>query len=412
MLSDEVVYELRERIRAGIDFGGAMSDGELMSKTEEVVFEWCKLHPLTAADKVMLVRRLFHSFRGLDILQPLIDDPSVSEIMINSHTEVFIERNGVMTLLPGAFESKEKLEDLIQLVVSSVNRIVNESSPIVDARLKDGSRVNVVLPPVALKGPCMTIRKFPDKPMTMENLVKLGSLTDEAVHFLRELVEAKYNIFISGGTGTGKTTFLNALSQFIPSDERIVTIEDSAELQIHTVPNLVSMETRNANTEGKGEVTIRDLIRASLRMRPNRIVVGEVRGGEALDMLQAFNTGHDGSISTGHANSCEDMISRLETMVLSAAELPLPVIRGQIGSAIDIMIHLSRYRDRSRKVTEIAEVLGVENGEVKLSPLFRFREEGERGGRVIGGLERTNELLQNTEKLLMAGKELPDGMAS
>ncbi|WP_420819032.1 CpaF family protein [Paenibacillus nanensis] len=411
MVSDELVYELREQIRSGIDFGGSMSDEELMSKTEQVVFDWCKLHPLTAAEKVKLVRRLFHSFRGLDILQPLMDDPSISEIMINSHNEVFIERNGVMTLLPGAFESKEKLEDLIQSVVASVNRIVNESSPIVDARLRDGSRVNVVLPPVALKGPCMTIRKFPGKPMTMEDLIKLGSLTDEAAHFLRELVEAKYNIFISGGTGTGKTTFLNALSQFIPADERIVTIEDSAELQIHSVPNLVSMETRNANTEGKGEISIRDLIRASLRMRPDRIVVGEVRGGEALDMLQAFNTGHDGSISTGHANSCKDMISRLETMVLSAAELPLPVIRGQIGSAIDIMIHLSRYRDRSRKVAEIAEVLGVENGEVKLNPLFRYREDGERGGRILGGLERTNKPLNNTEKLRMAGKELPDGMA-
>lgn len=412
MLSDELIYELRERIRSGIDFGGAMSDEELMGKTEEVVFEWGKRHPLTASDKVKLVRRLFHSFRGLDILQPLIDDPTISEIMINSHTEVYIERDGVMTLLPGAFESKEKLEDIIQSVVASVNRIVNESSPIVDARLKDGSRVNVVLPPVALKGPCMTIRKFPSEPMTMDRLVKLGSLTEEAAHFLRELVEAKYNIFISGGTGTGKTTFLNALSQFIPSDERIVTIEDSAELQIHTVPNLVSMETRNANTEGKGEITIRDLIRASLRMRPNRIVVGEVRGEEALDMLQAFNTGHDGSISTGHANSCKDMISRLETMVLSAAELPLPVIRGQISSAIDIMIHLSRYRDRSRKVAEISEVLGVENGEVKLNPLFRFQEDGERGGRILGGLERTSAPLEHTEKLRMAGKELLDGMAS
>lgn len=412
MLPDELVYELRERIRDGIDFSGAMSDEELMNKTEQVVFEWGNRHPLTAAEKVKLVRRLFHSFRGLDILQPLIDDPTISEIMINSHTEVYIERDGVISLLPGAFESREKLEDIIQSVVASVNRIVNESSPIVDARLKDGSRVNVVLPPVALKGPCMTIRKFPSEPMTMEHLVKLDSLTEEAAHFLRELVEAKYNIFISGGTGTGKTTFLNALSQFIPPDERIVTIEDSAELQIHTVPNLVSMETRNANTEGKGEITIRDLIRASLRMRPNRIVVGEVRGEEALDMLQVFNTGHDGSISTGHANSCKDMISRLETMVLSAAELPLPVIRGQIGSAIDIMIHLSRYRDRTRKVAEISEVLGVENGEVKLNPLFRFREDGERGGRILGGLERTSAPLGHTEKLRMAGKELPDGMES
>lgn len=410
MPSDELVYELRGKIRSGIDFGGALSDEELMEKTEKVVFEWCESHPITVSEKVKLVKRLFHSFRGLDILQPLMDDPDVSEIMINGHMELFVERHGVMSRMSGAFESREKLEDLIQSIVASVNRVVNESSPIVDARLKDGSRVHVVLPPVALKGPCMTIRKFPGEPMTMEKLVKLGSLTDEAVRFLREMVEAKYNIFISGGTGTGKTTFLNALSQFIPPDERIVTIEDSAELRIQTVPNLVSMETRNANTEGKGEIAIRDLIRASLRMRPNRIIVGEVRGAEALDMLQAMNTGHDGSISTGHANSCRDMVSRLETMVLSGAELPLPVIRSQIGSAIDIMVHLSRFRDRTRKVAEISEVLGVENGEVKLAPLFVFREERERNGRIAGALERTDCSLRNTEKLRMAGKEVnPSG---
>lgn len=254
----------------------------------------------------------------------------------------------------------------------------------------------------------MTIRKFPDKPMTMEKLIELQSVSAEAAEFLQELVEAKYNMFISGGTGTGKTTFLNALSQFIPSDERIITIEDSAELQIRTVPNLVSLETRNANTEGKGEISIRDLIRSSLRMRPNRIVVGEVRGGEALDMLQAMNTGHEGSVSTGHSNNCRDMISRLETMVLSAAELPLSVIRGQIASAIDIMIHLSRYRDRSRRVAEISEVIGVEQGEVKLNPLFRFREDGESNGRMIGFLERVGEL-SRTDKLRMAGKEIANG---
>lgn len=411
MLPDELVYELRSIVRDRIDFSGTLTDEELMDKTEEVVFKWCERHPLTAADKVKLVRRLFHSFRGMDILQPLMEDPEVSEIMINSHNEIFVERHGVMTRMPGAFESREKLEDLIQTVVSSVNRVVNESTPIVDARLGDGSRVHVVLPPVALKGPSMTIRKFPDKPMTMDDLIKRGSLSEEAASFLRELVEAKYNIFISGGTGTGKTTFLNALSQFIPPDERIVTIEDSAELQIQTVPNLVSLETRNANTEGKGEISIRELIRASLRMRPDRIVIGEVRGGEALDMLQALNTGHEGSISTGHGNNCRDMISRLETMALSAAELPLAVIRGQIGSAIDIMIHLSRYRDRSRKVTEISEVLGMVNNEVKLNPLYRFREGQERYGIIIGSLERTGHTLVNTEKLIMAGKELPDGIA-
>lgn len=406
MLKDETVLELRDKVRSKIDFSGALSDDRLMRIAEGIVFEWCERNPLTATEKVKLVRRLFHSFRGLDILQPLMEDPSVSEIMINHHAEIFIERKGRMTLLPVTFESRERLEDLIQTVVASVNRVVNESSPIVDARLKDGSRVHVVLPPVALKGPCMTIRKFPEQPLAMEQLIALGSLSSEAAAFLKEMIGAQYNIFISGGTGTGKTTFLNALSQFIPSDERIVTIEDSAELQIRTIPNLVSMETRNANTEGKGEITIRDLIRASLRMRPNRIIVGEVRGGEALDMLQALNTGHSGSMSTGHSNGAKDMIARLETMVLSAADLPVQVIRQQITSAIDIIIHLSRFRDRTRKVTEISEIRGMEEGEVLLNPLFLFQEEGEMNGRVVGGLKPTGNALIHSDKLVMAGKRL------
>jgi len=411
LLSDKTVLELRNKVRAKIDFSGALSDDSLMRIVEEIVFEWCERHPLTANEKVKLVRRLFHSFRGLDILQPLMEDASVSEIMINHHTEIFVERRGRMTLLPVSFESRERLEDLIQTVVASVNRVVNESSPIVDARLKDGSRVHVVLPPVALKGPCMTIRKFPEQPLTMEQLVSIGSLSVEAASFLKGMIGAKYNIFISGGTGTGKTTFLNALSQFIGADERIVTIEDSAELQIRTIPNLVSMETRNANTEGKGEITIRDLIRASLRMRPNRIIVGEVRGGEALDMLQALNTGHQGSMSTGHSNGAKDMLARLETMVLSAAELPVQVIRQQIASAIDLVIHLSRFRDRSRKVTEICEVVGMEAGEVQLNPLFLFEEEGERNGHIVGGLKRTANPLVRMDKLKMAGKSINGGMA-
>jgi len=411
LLSDKTVLELRNKVRAKIDFSGALSDDSLMRIVEEIVFEWCERHPLTANEKVKLVRRLFHSFRGLDILQPLMEDASVSEIMINHHAEIFVERRGRMTLLPVSFESRERLEDLIQTVVASVNRVVNESSPIVDARLKDGSRVHVVLPPVALKGPCMTIRKFPEQPLTMEQLVSIGSLSVEAASFLKGMIGAKYNIFISGGTGTGKTTFLNALSQFIGVDERIVTIEDSAELQIRTIPNLVSMETRNANTEGKGEITIRDLIRASLRMRPNRIIVGEVRGGEALDMLQALNTGHQGSMSTGHSNGAKDMLARLETMVLSAAELPVQVIRQQIASAIDLVIHLSRFRDRSRKVTEICEVVGMEAGEVQLNPLFLFEEEGERNGHIVGGLKRTANPLVRMDKLKMAGKSINGGMA-
>lgn len=400
------MLELRNKVRSRIDFSGELSDGSLLRIAEEIVFEWCEQNPLTATEKVKLVRRLFHSFRGLDILQPLMEDASVSEIMINHHAEIFVERKGRMTLLPVAFENRERLEDLIQTVVASVNRVVNESSPIVDARLKDGSRVHVVLPPVALKGPCMTIRKFPEQPLTMEQLVSIGSLTADAAAFLKDIIGAQYNIFISGGTGTGKTTFLNAISQFIPNDERIITIEDSAELQIRTLPNLVSMETRNANTEGKGEITIRDLIRASLRMRPNRIIVGEVRGGEALDMLQALNTGHSGSMSTGHSNGAKDMVARLETMVLSAADLPVQVIRQQIASAIDIVIHLSRFRDRSRKVTEICEITGVEAGEVKLNPLFLFEEQGESEGQVLGGLKRTGNPLARTDKLTLAGKSM------
>ncbi|MGG1635123.1 CpaF family protein [Paenibacillus sp. NRS-1760] len=410
-MSDETVLELRNKVRAKIDFSGSLSDESLMRIAEEIVFEWCDLHPLTATEKVKLVRRLFHSFRGLDILQPLMEDASISEIMINHHAEIFVERRGRMTLLPVSFESRERLEDLIQTVVASVNRVVNESTPIVDARLKDGSRVHVVLPPVALKGPCMTIRKFPDQPLTMEELVAFHSLSQEAASFLKELVGAQYNMFISGGTGTGKTTFLNALSQFIQPDERIVTIEDSAELQIRSIPNLVAMETRNANTEGKGEITIRDLIRASLRMRPNRIIVGEVRGGEALDMLQALNTGHAGSMSTGHSNGAKDMMARLESMVLSAAELPVLVIRQQIASAIDIVIHLSRFRDRTRKVTEICEVIGVEDGEILLNPLFIFEEEGERNGRVLGGLKRTANPVMRMDKLTLAGKRMVEGVA-
>jgi pilus assembly protein CpaF len=333
----------------------------------------------------------------------LIDDPSVTEIMINSHDEIFVERDGRVTQESVKFESDEKLDQIIKRIVGKVNRVVNESSPIVDARLLDGSRVNVVLPPIALRGPTMTIRRFPEKPVTIQDLIKWGSLPKEISDFLEKLVISRHNIFIGGGTGSGKTTFLNVLSNFIPKDERIITIEDSAELQIKNVPNLVSMETRNANTEGKGEITIRDLIKTSLRMRPDRIVVGEVRGPEALDMLQAMNTGHDGSLSTGHANSVTDMLSRLETMVLSGATLPVEVIRKQISSAIDIMIHLGRLRDKSRKVLEITEVLHVKEGEIQLNPLFEFIEEDEIDGKVIGTLTPTGNKIQNELKLRTAG---------
>ncbi|MGG4340902.1 CpaF family protein [Paenibacillus lautus] len=402
-MMEDPFKSVRDQVRSELDMSASINNSELMARIEELVWRRRELMELTAAEKRRLVRRVFDSFRGLDVLQPLVDNPRITEIMINSHQDIFIEQDGEVKKLPLQFESQSRLEDIIQSIVGTVNRVVNESTPIVDARLKDGSRVNIVLPPIALKGPTMTIRKFPESPMTMDDLVGRGALTEDAAEQLRILVKGKYNIFIGGGTGSGKTTFLNALSQYIPPDERVITIEDSAELKIVTVPNLVSLETRNANTEGRGEIAIRDLIRSSLRMRPNRIVVGEVRGSEALDMLQAMNTGHDGSLSTGHANSTKDMISRLETMVLSGADLPISVVRQQISSAIDIFVHLSRLRDRSRRVTEISEVIGMSGGEVLLNPLYRFRETGESGDRVIGCLEPCGNPLQSADKLHMAG---------
>lgn len=402
-MNEEMFRKLRSEIRAGLDVTSAVGNRELSAYIEHTILEMDSLRYLTAHEKHELVKKLFDSFRGLDVLQPLVDNPNITEIMINSHEEIFVEEEGQIRRLPLAFESRSRLEDIIQTVVSGVNRVVNDSTPIVDARLKDGSRVNVVLPPVALKGPAMTIRKFPETPMSMSELVRRGALSGEAAELLQILVATGYNIFISGGTGSGKTTFLNALSQFIPPQERVITIEDSAELQIVTVPNLVSLETRNANTEGRGEITIRDLIRSSLRMRPNRIVVGEVRGAECLDMLQAMNTGHSGSLSTGHSNSAQDMVSRLETMVLSAADLPVAVVRQQIGSAIDIFVHLSRLRDRSRRVVEICEVIGLRDGEVLLNPLYVFQETGEREGKVEGGLVPSGNPLQHSDKLKLAG---------
>ncbi|MCT1901556.1 CpaF family protein [Oceanobacillus sojae] len=378
---------------------------ELLEMVEDTVIEYAKENQMTSQMIKRIVDRMYHAFRGLGVLQPILDDPTITEIMINNHEEIFIEREGQVSNANVKFESRQKLEDTIQTIVSKVNRVVNESSPIVDARLEDGSRVNVVLPPIALKGPAMTIRKFPERPLMIEDLIQFNALDEEVAHFLQQLVEAKYNIFIGGGTGSGKTTFLNVLSNFIPKDERLISIEDSAELQIVNIPNLVSLETRNKNTEGKGEVTIRDLIKASLRMRPSRIIVGEVRGAEALDMLQAMNTGHDGSLSTGHANSINDMLSRLETMVLSGAELPIDVIRKQISSAIDIMVHLTRFRDHSRRVVQISEVLGMENGEIITAPLYVFEEEGEDyRGKIIGKLKKTEHSLQSINKLKLAGK--------
>ncbi len=401
---DKLIQQIKEIVCHSIDLKKDPTDEDIDNVITEIVFKKAKEHHITVSERQEIIRTIFNSMRRLDILQPLIDDKSITEIMINGPNNVFIERDGKVIKLDAAFENDKKLENIIQSIVGKVNRSINESSPIVDARLSDGSRVNAVLPPIALNGPTLTIRKFPEKPMTIEKLIEYESLKEEAADVLRRMVIAKYNIFICGGTGSGKTTFLNALSNFIPSDERIVTIEDSAELQIINIPNIVRMETRDANTEGKGEITVRDLIKNSLRMRPDRIIIGEVRGAEALDMLQAMNTGHDGSLSTGHGNSTVDMLRRLETMVLSGTSMPLDAIRHQISSAIDIIIHLGRLRDKSRRVLEITEVLGYRDGEIELNPLFKFLEEGEtEDKKIIGTLKRTENKMVNTLKFKMAG---------
>lgn len=382
-----------------------LSDEQLTAEIENIVEEQTRGQYFSIQARVDLVQQVYSSIRGFGLLDSIISDDTITEVMINGPDNIFIEKSGKLTKLDSSFESQRRLEDIIQRIVGMAGREVNQANPICDTRLPDGSRVNVVLPPIALCGPTLTIRKFSKTPMTIEKLIQYGSITQEIADKLELLVRAKYNIFISGGTGSGKTTFLNALSNYIPKDERVITIEDSAELQITGVDNLVSMETRNANTSGEGQITIRDLIKSSLRMRPERIVVGEVRGGEALDMLQAMNTGHDGSLSTGHANSTEDMLSRLETMVLQgAAGLPLEAIRHQIGSAIDIIIHLSRLRDKSRKTMEITEVVGYKDGEIILNPLYVFEEdENSTLEKVSGSLVRTKNPLKNDFKLRISG---------
>lgn len=352
--------------------------------------------------KTALGRELFNAFRKLDLLEEFLEDDEITEVMINGTQNIFYEKKGRIFQSDKRFLSKEKLEDVIQQIVAGANRLVNEASPIVDARLADGSRVNVVLAPIALNGPIVTIRKFPTESITMKQLIAWNSISEEVAEFLALLVESGYNIFISGGTGSGKTTFLNALSQYIPKDERIITIEDNAELRILDVPNLVSLEARNANVEGTGEVTIRQLIKSALRMRPDRIIVGEVRSAEAIDMLQALNTGHDGSLSTGHANSPEDMLSRLETMVLMGMELPLTAIRRQIASGIDVIVHLGRLRDKSRKLLEVSEVMDYREGEIHLQTVYRYEETGEQNGKIQGVWEKKGEL-KHTGKLLAAG---------
>lgn len=382
-----------------------LSDEELQSQIESITDYYFSNQFIKMEDKVSIVDQVYSSIRGFGILDSIMKDETITEVMVNGPNDIFIEKNGRLQKLNDHFQSERKLEDIIQRIVSMAGREVNQANPIVDTRLPDGSRVNVVLPPISLVGPVVTIRKFSKEPMTISQLIKYGSITKEIAKKLELLVKSKYNIFISGGTGSGKTTFLNALSNYIPKEERIITIEDSAELQIEGIDNLVSLETRNANATGAGRITIKDLIKSSLRMRPERIIVGEVRGEEALDMLQAMNTGHDGSLSTGHANSVKDMLSRLETMVLQGSEaLPLIAIRQQIASAIDIIIHLSRLRDHSRKTMEICEVVGIKDGEIQLNPLYVFQEnENSTLEKVSGQLVRTENKMINTYKLRLSG---------
>ena len=392
----ELKKRLREEIRRGFTYSDQMSDEDIARAIDEKILEQKELQELPLRERLKLQKELFDSFRRLDILQELVDDPKITEIMVNGPDEIFVESGGKIGRWGGGtFESKEQLVDLIQQIVGRVNRIVNTSSPIASARLENGSRVQVVLEPVALNGPILTIRKFPER-ITMERLIRYGSISEEAAEFLKMMTVARYNIFVSGGTGAGKTTFLNALSEFIPQEERVITIEDSAELQLPHIANLVRLETRDANAEGEGAIGIGELIRSSLRMRPDRIVIGEVRGKETLDLLQAMNTGHDGSFSTGHGNSVRDMLSRLETMVLMGMDLPLAAVRKQMASALDLMVHVARQRDRSRKIVAIEEVTGFEDGEIVLNSLFSL---------VDGHLEKTGNL-KNSEKLRLAGYQL------
>ena len=371
-----LLEELRERILLQLDMSDPVDDEELRKLIYQEIRSCEKQKHIPLREQMNLGKALFHSFRKLDVLEDLVEDRSITEIMVNGKDHIFIEREGALFSSGRVFSSSQKLDDVVQQIAAISNRLVNESSPIADARLADGSRVNIVLPPVALDGPVITIRKFPEHPYTMSQLIGLGSLTVEAAEFLKKLVKAKYNIFISGGTGSGKTTFLNALSEFIPRDERIITIEDNAELKLLGKQNLVRLEARNKNTEGSGEIPIRTLIRTALRMRPDRIIVGEVRQEEAIDMLQAMSTGHDGSISTGHANSPADMLTRLETMVLMGMDIPLAAVRMQIASSLDVLVHLGRMKDKSRKVIQIAEVGSFEGGRIRLNPLFT-RKKGE-----------------------------------
>ncbi len=394
---------IKKKVYERLDMSTDIDDKELRNVIEECVQEESKVYIIPLRQREVIEESVFNAIRRLDILQEILEDDSITEIMINGSKDIFIERDGSLQRWDKHFETTDKLEDVAQKIAALSNKIVNTSIPIVDTRLDDGSRVSIVLPPIAIDGPVITIRKFYDDPLTMDKLIALHSVTQEAAKFLEKAVKAKYNIFISGATGSGKTTFLNVLSNYIPSDERVITIEDSAELQIKNIDNLVRLEARKSNIEGKNEITIRDLIKASLRLRPDRIVVGEVRGDETLDMVQAMTTGHDGSLSTGHGNSPQDMMSRLETMILMGMDMSLSAVRKQLVSAIDIIIHLGRLRDRTRRVMKIVEIAGLQNGEVQYNTLFEFKETGEKDGKVLGGLISTQKELIHKEKMFAAG---------
>jgi pilus assembly protein CpaF len=400
--SESIVRLIRENILKQIDRTREVSDEELEDLIAQEVSRYMRDKMCSIRERVRLETQVFNSLRKLDAIQELVDNPDVTEIMVNGPQNIFYEKAGRIYRWEGQFQSEERLMDILQQIVARHNRVINLSAPIVDSRLEDGSRVNIVLSPVSIDGSALTIRKFPEHPLTMQQLIRMEALSEEAAALLQKLVKARYSIIVSGGTGSGKTTFLNALSQYIPNDERIITIEDSAEMQIQEIPNLVRLETRNSNTEGVAAITIRDLIRSALRMRPDRIIVGECRGAEAFDMLQAFNTGHDGSLSTAHANSSRDLLARLEMMVLMGMDLPLGAIRKQITSGVDIIVHLGRLRDKSRRVLEIAEVDNMIDGEINLNPLYVFEEESVEDGKIRGRLAPRNALCHE-EKLRAAG---------
>lgn len=398
----ELCEELKKQILERVDLSREVSDEEIQELIDEVVLFCGKERHLSLNERCRIKRELFYALRKMDVLQELLEEKSVTEIMVNGTDGIFLEKNGKLSRWEKSFSSKERILDIIQQITGACNRVVNEASPIVDARLENGDRVHVVLPPVAVNGPIITIRRFPEEPVTMQKLLELESLSEEEAEFLKKAVQAGYSILVAGGTGSGKTTFLNVLAGHIPQDERVIVIEDTAELQIRNVPNLVRLETRDGGAEDCREISMRDLIKAALRMRPTRLIIGEVRGAEAFELLTCLNTGHDGSLSTCHANSTADTVTRLETMVLMGMELPLQAIRRQIASGVDLIVYLGRLRDKSRRLLEITEVTGMEGEQVELNPLFLFRVTGERNGKICGIQERVGEMKQ-IEKFQRAG---------